>query len=57
MHTLILQFGYYGGGTAKYVAIEKGEKYGRKNTNEKIGELGNGDAVEATSIVLLVKGE
>ena len=29
----------------------------KAGTNEKIGELGNGDAVEATSIVLLVKGE
>ena len=29
----------------------------KAGTNEKIGELGKGDAVEATSIVLLVKGE
>lgn len=29
----------------------------KAGTNEKVGELGSGNAVEATSIVLLVKGE
>ena len=29
----------------------------KAGTNEKVGELGKGDAIEATSIVLLVKGE
>ena len=29
----------------------------KAGTNEKIGELGRGEAVEASSIVLLIKGE
>ena len=29
----------------------------KAGTNEKIGELGEGKAIEATSIVLLMKGE
>ena len=29
----------------------------KAGTNEKVGELGKGDAIEASSIVLLVKGE
>ena len=29
----------------------------KAGTNEKVGELGEGDAIEASSIVLLVKGE
>ena len=29
----------------------------KAGTNEKIGEIGQGEAIEATSIVLLVKGE
>ena len=42
---------------AKLLEIDISRVSVKAGTNEKIGELGKGDAVEATSIVLLVKGE